>query len=327
MAEFKLSRLRFTWLGEWAIGTTYNRDAIVLHEGKTYVCLVPHTAEDFYDALNATPIAYWTLQADGKSWAGEWQPSTAYSLGNIIHFGGATYYCITPHTSAVAFVTNEEKWGFVATSDNWHQVWTVATNYGLGDIVRYGGKLYRCIDNHVSAATTLLGLEADTASWEEYRDGVEYRGVWTSNSAYKINELVKLGADIWKCTSTHPATVGFNSNSNFVLYLPGERYASTWTQGITYFFDDVVTYGGYEYKCIINNTLGVTPSLESANWELISTGFKTEGNWLSGQTYKAGSVVRRGGNTFVAIAIIIMVIIMMKTIPLLLGIQYFSFVK
>jgi len=301
MAEFKLSRLRFTWLGEWAIGTTYNRDAIVLHEGKTYVCLVPHTAEDFYDALNATPVSYWTLQADGKSWAGEWEPNTDYSLGNIIHFGGATYYCITPHTSAVAFVTNEADWGFVATSDNWHQVWTVATNYGLGDIVRYGGKLYRCIDNHVSAATTLLGLEADTASWEEYRDGVEYRGVWTSNSAYKINELVKLGADIWKCTSTHPATLGFNSNNNFVLYLPGERYASTWVQGVTYFLDDVVTYGGYEYKCIINNTLGVTPSLESSNWELISAGFKTEGNWLSGQTYKAGSVVRRGGNTFVAI--------------------------
>ena len=301
MAEFKLSRLRFTWLGEWAIGTTYNRDAIVLHEGKTYVCLVPHTAEDFYDALNATPIAYWTLQADGKSWAGEWQANTAYSLGNIIHFGGATYYCITPHTSAVAFATNEADWGFVATSDNWHNAWSVSTNYGIGDIVRYGGKSYRCVDNHVSAATTLLGLEANTASWEEYRDGVEYRGVWNSNSAYKINELVKLGADIWKCTSTHPATLGFNSNSNFVLYMPGERYASTWTSGVTYFLDDVVSYGGYEYKCIINNTVGVIPSLDSANWELISTGFKTEGEWLFGQTYKAGSVVRRGGNTFVAI--------------------------
>jgi hypothetical protein len=129
--------------------------------------------------LAELPIAYWDLQAEGKSWAGEWYPSTAYSLGNIVHFGGATYHCSTQHTSAAAFATDETKWGLIATSDNWKDTWTVSTNYGLGDIVSYGGNLYRCIDNHVSATTTTLGLEYDTASWEAYRTGIEYRGTWS----------------------------------------------------------------------------------------------------------------------------------------------------
>ncbi len=55
-AEFKISRLRFNYLGEWAEDTFYNRDAIVTYEGKLYVCLEPHTSDNtedaFYLALN-----------------------------------------------------------------------------------------------------------------------------------------------------------------------------------------------------------------------------------------------------------------------------------
>ena len=300
MAEFKLARLRFTWLGEWTTGTFYNRDAIVLHEGKTYVCLVPHTASNFYDDLAELPISYWDLQAEGKSWAGEWTPSTAYSLGNIVHFGGATYYCDTAHTSSTSFAANETNWTFIATSDNWDGIWAVSTNYGIGDIVKYGGKLYRCIDNHVSAATVLLGLEANTASWEEYFDGIDYRGTWSANSAYKLNEIVRAGGDLWKCSVTHPATSTF-SLTNFSLFLPGEKYVSTWSGSTTYFIDDVVSYGGYEYKNIVANNIGNIPEATSVSWELITTGYKTEGDWANAQAYKAGSVVRRGGQTFVAI--------------------------
>ena len=300
MAEFKLSRLRFTWLGEWATGTFYNRDAIVLHEGKTYVCLVPHTASIFKNDLAELPIPYWDLQAEGKKWSGEWTPNTVYNLGNIIHFGGATYYCDTAHTSATSFAANETDWTFIATSDNWHNVWTVSTNYGIGDIVKYGGKLYRCIDNHVSAATILLGLESNTASWEEYFDGIDYRGTWSANSSYKLNEIVRVGGDLWKCIVTHPATSTF-SLTNFSLFLPGEKYASTWSPGTTYFIDDIVSYGGYDYKNITINNIGNIPAVDSIHWELITTGFKAEGDWALGQAYKAGSIVRRGGQTFIAI--------------------------
>ena len=302
MAEFKLSRLRFTWLGEWTTGTFYNRDAIVLHEGKTYVCLVPHTASDFYDDLAELPIGYWDLQAEGKTWSGEWAPSTAYSLGNIVHFAGATYYCSTQHTSGLAFATDETKWTFIATSDNWDGVWTVSTNYGIGDIVRYGGNLYRCIDNHVSAATTTLGLEYDTASWEEYHVGIDYKGTWSPNSSYKVNELVKLGSEIWKCTVTHSASLSFNA-SNFTVFFTGSRYSGmVWSGATTYNVGDLISYGAYDYLNILPNNTGNIPSPDSAYWELINKGIGSEGEWSYTVAYKAGSVVKRGAQTFVAIA-------------------------
>jgi hypothetical protein len=37
MAEFKISRLRFSWVGEWVTSTVYNRDEIVQYNGTTYV--------------------------------------------------------------------------------------------------------------------------------------------------------------------------------------------------------------------------------------------------------------------------------------------------
>jgi hypothetical protein len=300
MAEFKLSRLRFTWSGEWATGTFYNRDAIILHEGKTYVCLVPHTAGVFSDDLAELPIPYWDLQAEGKKWSGEWTASTLYNLGNIVHFAGATYYCNTAHTSSSSFAANESNWTFIATSDNWHNEWAVSTNYGIGDIVKYGGKLYRCIDNHVSAATTLLGLEANTASWEEYFDGIEYRGAWSANSGYKLNEIVRVGGDLWKCSVTHPAAGTF-STGNFTLYLPGEKYSSTWSGSTTYAVDDIVSYGGYEYRNLTVNNIGNIPATDSTDWEIVTTGYKNEGEWALTTVYKAGSVVRRGGLTFISV--------------------------
>lgn len=300
MAEFKLSRLRFTWLGEWATGTFYNRDAIILHEGKTYVCLVPHTAGAFKDDLAELPIPYWDLQAEGKKWAGEWTPSTLYNLGNIVHFAGATYYCEVSHTSSSSFAANEADWGFIATSDNWHNVWAVSTNYGIGDIVKYGGKLYRCVDNHVSAATVLLGLEANTASWEEYFDGVDYRGTWSANSGYKLNEIVRVGGDLWKCSVTHPAAGTF-STSNFTLFLPGEKFSSSWSGSTTYAVDDIVSYGGYEYRNLTVNNIGNIPATDSTDWQIITTGYKNEGEWTLTTVYKAGSVVRRGGLTFISV--------------------------
>ncbi len=299
MAEFKLSRLRFTWSGTWATDTFYNRDAIVLHEGKAYVCLVPHTSSNFYDDLAETPIAYWDLQLEGSKWIGEWAPNTSYSLRNIVHFGGEVYSCNTAHTSVTSFATDEAKWTTIAISDHWYANWTTSRNYGIGDIVRYGGNVYRCNDNHVSAATAILGLEADLAKWDVYIQGVDFKGNWSPNSQYRINELVKLGADVWQCTTAHPAQASFNP-SYWTMFLPGEKYTTTWSSVTSYNLNDIVNYGGYDYRSTSSNNLGNIPSSGSGYWEVITTGFREQGEWDNVTPYKEGSVVRRGGRLFIA---------------------------
>ena len=300
MAEFKLARLRFTWNGEWATGTFYNRDAIVIYEGKAYVCLVPHTSNDFYNDLNQLPINYWQLQIEGKKWSGDWAPDTYYSLGNIVRFGGKTYYCTTNNISTSSFAADEGNWTQLTQGDNWKGTWSTSVNYGVGDIVKYGGNVYRCNTNHVSAGTTSLGLEADLSKWDIYDSGVEFVGTWNGNTQYKLGQLVKYGPDLYKVTTAHQPTTPFN-DSYFDLWLPGEEYAATWSANTTYKMFDIVQYGGYEFYSLVNNNLGYVPSTSRGQWDVLTTGYQAQGEWDSTIQYRIGSVVTRGGNTFLGI--------------------------
>ena len=48
MAEFKLERFKYNWRGDWAAGTEYKRDDVIRLGGKSYVCLVKHTASSIF---------------------------------------------------------------------------------------------------------------------------------------------------------------------------------------------------------------------------------------------------------------------------------------
>ena len=170
MAEFKIGRLRYTWRGQWATATFYNRDAVIQYNGKTFVCLEPHTSTDFYSALYASdpiqgPTPFWSLMLDGRVWQGNWLTATLYSLGNIVKFGGIVYVCTVAHTSTGNAI-DLTKFTTFSKFDNWNIQWNINYAYGVGDLVRYGGIVYRCVVNHVSSATILLGLEVDQAKWE-----------------------------------------------------------------------------------------------------------------------------------------------------------------
>lgn len=301
MAEFKIGRLRFTWAGTWDTNVFYNRDAIVEHEGKTYVCLVPHTSGDFYNDFAQLPINYWELQVEGTKWSGDWAPNTYYSLGNIIRFAGQTFYCNTHHTSGSVFANSASYWSILTNGDCWSGAWSTDTNYGIGSIVKYGGNVYRCITPHKSASTTSLGLESDQNKWEIYDSGIEFVGTWNGNTQYKIGQLVKHGSNLYKVTTAHAATSPFNEN-NFTLWLPGEEYVGTWSSSATYKMFDIVQYGGYEYYSLINNNTGNTPSTSALNWEIVTTGYQASGEWESTAQYKIGAVVSRGGQSFVSVA-------------------------
>ena len=71
MSEFKISRLRFSWVGNWQDQYVYNKDEIVQYEGKAYVCLIPHTSNAFYSDLGAVEPK-WELMMTGQTWKGPW---------------------------------------------------------------------------------------------------------------------------------------------------------------------------------------------------------------------------------------------------------------
>ena len=302
MAEFKIGRLRFSWVGEWATGTMYNRDEIVQYNGKAYVCLDPHTASaNFYSDLNNV-IPRWTLMMTGQTWKGTWQQNTQYSLDNIVIFGGIVYKCNTEHISGLVLETDLEKWDIYAESKVWKDVWVYGSVYGVGDIVNYGGTTYQCIESHISAGTIDLGLEADLSKWDVYAYGVFYKGYYADDVRYKINDIVRFGANQYICTVGHRSTPTFNP-LNWDLWLPGIEFENDWSDATSYQPGDVVIYGGYLYISMTLNNVNNIPPVSPGDWDLLTISYNIRGDYDEDSgAYKVGDVVRRHGQLYTAVA-------------------------
>ena len=54
MAEFKISRFRYTWKGDWTTATAYIKDDVVKFGGSSWVCVRGHTSSAF--ATNQTYV-------------------------------------------------------------------------------------------------------------------------------------------------------------------------------------------------------------------------------------------------------------------------------
>ena len=299
MAEFKLGRIRFVWKNTWAAnGTTYIKDDVVRHGGKTYVCILGHVStSNFYTDLTSN----WQLASDGQVWLGNWASATTYKVGDTVKYGGTVYICYTGHTSQATLEADLSKWDTFASSFDWKDAWAISTTYKIGDIVKYGATIYRCKLGHTSAGTLALGLEntgTDLAKWDVVNQSFDYKGTFATTTRYKNNDVVKYGAGLWICTAYHTSASTFD-DTKWGQFVEGLEFEDTWSSGTTYQAGDIVTYGGYTYAAIQNHS-NQTPSTATAYWSLFSTGFLFSGDWTTATAYKVGNVVRLNGYTYLA---------------------------
>ena len=308
MAEFKLGRIRFVWQGDWGTGTTYYKDDVVRLGGKTFICVVGHTAaSDFYTDLDNVPTR-WEQMTDGQEWRGDWTTDTFYSIGDVVKYGGLLYIANDSHTSAataaLGLEANTSDWDLYAEGFDWKGDWTVSTRYKKNDLAKYGGYTYVCNTHHTSAATVALGLEANSGSWDIFNQGIEYKTDWVAATRYKLNDVVKYGANLWICTTQHTASSAFGTDAStkWSLFVDGIQFEDEWDSGTTYQPGDIVVYGGNQYiaKTIHSNSSpGAGDS--SVNWTLFVEGFKFQSDWNSAITYKVGEVVRVRGYTYLCL--------------------------
>lgn len=314
MAEFKISRIRYTWRNTWAAATVYNRDDVIRYGGSTWVCQRQHTASTFAadqsylaNPGDSAPTPAWLKMTDGYAWRGSWTTSTLYNPGDIALYGGVIYLCVTSHTSVSTFDASILNWAVYLSADNWRTSWLPNTRYGIGDVVKYNGVIYRCIVGHTSS-TTVLGLEIgnndneddSTAElWQVVHEGIEYVGEWAASTRYRVNDLVKYGGSILRCTVGHVAVSNI-TNENFITEFPGFNFYQDWNNSVYYAIGDVVRYGGYLYTANTNNYQRNPAADTTTQWTLLSKAINFVGTWSSSNNYKTGDLVRRGGNLYVA---------------------------
>lgn len=328
MAEFKLSRFKYTWDGEWSPRTRYNPDQLVSFGGKVYVSLETHTSNtNFYADLeylnNDTPpllVPKWELVADGVSWKGNWANSVYYKLGDTVKYGGTVYLCVDAHTASpaqildsngnvtsspglAAFASDEANWVVQLSSKDWKISWVPNTYYKINDVVRYGGRIYRANSSHQAASDITTGLEGNQSSWDIFSIADDWKGNWATNTRYKLNDIVKFGGNVYVCAVPH------TSNSTTINGLPADQakwnllhqgieYRSTWTPSTIYKENDIVKYGSYIYKALVFHNGGTT--FEPVNWIVFCPGQEYDVVWTTTTVYQTGDIVSYGGNLYSA---------------------------
>ena len=307
MAEFKLGRIKFVYQGTWTTSQSYVVDDVVTNGGKTYICVISHTASSTFatDLAGGVGVTKWNLIADGTTWRNTWTGSTYYNLGDIVIWGATVYVCKTAHTSQTYLEDDQAKWDQFSAGFKWLGAWATSTRYKVRDFVYYGGSTYVCNTQHTSASTSASGLENDAGKWDIFNQGITYLGTWSGSSVrYKLNDVVKFGADLWICTTYHTSTGTSIDVSKFSIFVNGFEFMNSYSSSNSYIVGDVVTYGGYTYTCIQNNSSGSpqTPSTATAYWKVFTSGLVYSGEWNSSTAYKIGNVVTVGGYTYVATA-------------------------
>lgn len=309
MSEFKISRLRYTWKGEWSSTFDYIKDDVVQYGGSSWVCVRKHTSSAFetdqtyFANLNDTdPSPAWIKMVDGHAWKGDWGFGTLYEPGDLTLYGGVIYICNSSHTAASSFATNNSKWDVYVSLDHWTGLWVQNQTYGIGDLVKYNGVVYRCNTEHTSSSV-LNGLEVDQLKWTVVHEGIEYVGVWAAATRYRPNDLVKYGGTILRCIVGHTSVESIDSEK-FQTEFFGFNSYQEWIASSYYSLGDTVRHGGYLYKAIKDNfnssPANLYDQLGSTDWSLLSKGVRYRGAWSAASQYKTGDLVSRGGRLYVA---------------------------
>jgi hypothetical protein len=324
MAEFKISRFRYTWKGNWTGSSTgYNRDDVVYYLGSAWVCIRQHSSSTFNEdniyipageTLNAPA---WIKMSEGRSFLGDWSAATLYEPNSLVLHGGNVYICLVSHTSATHFNTNINNWEVFATGYNFKNAWIPTTRYLVGDVIRYNGYTYQCVLEHVSSTTSNgvgvgnnNAVDDSTAEvWSVVVENYTYVGEYQSSIRYRKNDLVKYGGSIIKCIVEHTSSSNIN-NLNFETYLPGFEFDNTWNSSVLYAAGDVVKYGGVVYLAAVNN-LNSQPGINAVynfgtgnpDWTVVTKGVTFRGKYdpQSFVQYQEGDVIRRGGSLWVSL--------------------------
>jgi len=244
-------------------------------------------------------------------WQGDWQASRSYVADDVVSFGGKSYICIRNHTASSTFNVDFDneipKWDIVSDGTSWQGEWQPEYDYAPGDVVKYGSLVYIAETGHTSAtfeAPDYLGLEEDLDKWTPFATSFDWKGDWTTDTRFKINDLVRYGGFVYLCNTAHvsasTAALGLEADqAKWELFSDGIVYLGDWNTGIRYRVNDVVKYGGNVFICTAPHT-SADFLAEEANWDTFIEGFQFEDSWDNATVYQIGDTVTYGGYIYVA---------------------------
>jgi hypothetical protein len=244
-------------------------------------------------------------------WKGEWSTGTEYYKDDVVSRGGKAYICVIGHIASPDFFTDLDitpsKWNLIADGQRWQGDWEANRRYINDDIVRWGGRLYICVNSHESAEDSAAGLESDIGNWQLFAEGLDWKGDWTTSEDYKENDFVKYGATTYVCREDHISAATFDlgleeDESKWEIFNEGFEYLNDFTPFFRYKKNDVVKYGAGLWISLNGHTSAADFETDRSNWQKFVEGFQFESEWNAYRDYQAGDIVTYGGNQYIATA-------------------------
>lgn len=256
------------------------------------------------------------------NWRDAWVGSTAYVIDDLIRFGANSYVCVGNHTSqalAANFTSDAAYWelhtgGFESKGD-----WTATTAYVIDDIVKEGGNMYICTNQHTSTGLSSNFEGTDLAgNWKLYQEGLNFVGAYSTDTYYGVNDVTLFGPREYRCTAsfqtpTDQRVPGIGTNAagddsffppeqNFTQLSAGYENKGSYIVTERYERGDIVEWKGSTYTAISTNPSNKQPNEQDSDWSFLNLGIGTGGQeaWNPTGVYSKGQIVRFGGNTYQA---------------------------
>jgi hypothetical protein len=133
-----------------------------------------------------------------------------------------------------------------------------------------------------------------------------WRGEWTTSTAYVIDDVVQIGGNVYVCIINHTSagtadgwySTDFNIGSpRWQLMVPGVDSVGIFTSGTYYGPNDLVNYGGVLYRTL---TPHVGTAFTNAYFQPYVEGFGNVAPFSTTTSYKLRDLVSFSGNVYVA---------------------------
>ena len=289
MTVINLGNLKFTWKGEWAQSTAYNKDDIVKYGPSVYVCVDAHTSASAF-VNNASKFE---VMAEGLENKGAWSSATLYQKGQTVTYGGAVYIALQESTNQNPYDT-VGYWQKFVDGQQYEGDFDPSVNYQKGDIIYYGGYSY------VAKQNTIANNPTNATYWDIYIKGFEVVGNYNNATQYKPGDVVTLGGNRYVVKEgQRPLNILPTNTTYYDKILDGFSYKGDWNSATEYYPGDTVKYGGKTF--VSQGTIQGNRPDQDLTWTVLSDGQRWRGTYSNSNNYFAGDLVKHGGRIYICI--------------------------
>ncbi len=225
-----------------------------------------------------------------SNFKGGWSIATQYEYNDVVRYGAHTWIFIGPSPFTATLATQNPQadtanWTIQLRGFNNRGVWSATTTYLIGEVVKYGARLYQ-------ALATSTGAPPPNANWSLVLEGLQYEGYYSSIIQYQMSDVVSYGGNLYISTADTLGNLPVD-NTKWSVFLSGLSNQGVWLANTPYAPNQFVTYNNVVYLCIAPVNSAIPPIADNTDWQVLisSNGY--------GGSSSTSNAIATGSKTFV----------------------------